>query len=260
MSYILDALRKAERDRNLGRTPSLGDVTAPADRPPARAPSRRVLALLGLVAGLLVLTLLVWPRQPDRSRVPLVEAQPARPVPVGDQGRADAPPAEEPDRAEAASTQPADPALDEEVAAESIDDLLEPPASAPAFAAESEPEPEPEADPDPAQATADPATPVTESLPAGADVPEDAASDAEPAVGRYTLLRDMPTDYRAGFPELRIDVHVHDDDPARRWALINGRRVVEGATLSEGPRVVEINAEGIAFDFKGRTALIPLRR
>lgn len=275
MSYILDALRKAERDRNLGRTPSLGDVTAPSARRPSRQPSRRVLALLGLIAGLLVLTVLVWPRHPDRGPTP-VAMQAAGAAPAQGTVPTEAVPVVPPDPWPAPGPASADPALEEEVLAESIDDLLDEPAapvSTPTPVIEREPaadpgrEPQPEAEPGPESApmAADPASmsvpadpePTAPAQPAAAP---QAAIPVEPAADGFTPLRDMPSDYRAAFPELRVDVHVYDEDPTRRWALINGQKAIEGAPLREGPRVVEISAEGIAFEFRGRTVLIPLRR
>ena len=73
-------------------------------------------------------------------------------------------------------------------------------------------------------------------------------------------LRDMPSDYRGAFPELRVDVHVYDDNPARRWALVNGKKAVEGTTLAEGPTVAEIVPDGIVFDFRGRKSMFSLKR
>ncbi len=110
----------------------------------------------------------------------------------------------------------------------------------------------------PAPAPAAPA--VVESAPAAvvdAPAPE---PEAAAAVGDVPLLRDMPSDYRGAFPELSVDVHVYHEEPARRWALINGKKAVEGSTLAEGPTISEIRPDGIVFDFRGRPTLFPLGR
>lgn len=250
MSYILDALRKAERDRNLGRTPSLGDVTTPVVRAPSRRLSTRTLALIGLVAALLICTVLLWPRRPASTPTTVASAAPAAPAPVAVAASPAPAPAPEIVTEPPPPVAGADGTLDPEVPADSIDDLMDEP-EAPLAAPDAS-----TASPLTSQetpATAAPATPVESAEPA--PISEEAA--AEPDV---PLLRDMPADYRGAFPELRVDVHVYDDDPARRWVLVNGHKAVEGTTLTEGPTVSRITPEGIVFDFRGRSALFPLNR
>jgi general secretion pathway protein B len=256
MSYILDALRKAERDRHLGRTPSLGDVTANPPRVRRRRPSPRTLGLLALVAALVICSVWLWPRDP--ARPPVQQALAVAPVPPAPPlpPPVAAPIASEPSvPSAAAAALPSERTLAPDVPADSIDDLMgdaEVPAAPP-----SEPEAEPESEPE--SAAAEPVEPdlSTQELP-GEPVPlEQQETTAAPEV---PLLRDMPTDYRASFPLLRVDVHVYDDDPARRWVMVNGRKAVEGSTLSEGPTVSRITPEGIVFDFRGRSALLPLNR
>ncbi|MCC2655898.1 MAG: hypothetical protein K0Q76_1006 [Panacagrimonas sp.] len=264
MSFILDALRKAERDRNLGRTPSLGDVTATAPRKPSQRPSPRTLGLIALVAGLLIVTVWLWPRHPPGTApppmaeappaavaappAPSIEAEPAQLMKPADEP---APPAPE-----IATAVPAEATLSPDVPAESIDDLM------------AEPEPEPAAAiadevPPPEVAASEPASaPAGDALEADpAPTPEEVPPPAEPAVASDApLLRDMPSDYRGAFPALRVDVHVYDDDAARRWVMVNGRKAMEGTTLGEGPTVSRITPEGIVFDFRGRSVLFPLNR
>lgn len=254
MSYILDALRKAERDRNLGRTPSLGDVTAPHARPPSQRPSNRTLGLIALVVVLLICTVALWPRhratQPSAPPA-TVAAAPAPPAPVAAPAVAPAPaPAPE------LSAAPADGTISDEVPADSIDDLMDD-AEAPADeTGTSDAEANPAAPPPAAVA---PESIPTVSAPAAQPSEPPAAEEPE-AASDVPLLRDMPADYRGAFPQLRVDVHVYDDDPARRWTLINGHKAAEGTTLAEGPTVSRITPEGIVFDFRGRTVLIPLNR
>ena len=266
MSYILEALRKAERDRNLGRTPSLGDVTAPVSRPPSRRPSTRTMALLALVAVLSISTVMMWRRgpAPEPATAPAVastEPVPAaQPVPVAPPPAAPVAPAPE------IAAVPANPSgsmaaermLAPDVPADSIDDLMDEPEVAPvvpevapmqpdiggaALVADVPNEPSSDEVPDPMVEAGEP--PPLEEAPIASDVP---------------LLRDMPADYRGAFPALRVDVHVYDDDPARRWVMVNGHKAAEGSTLTEGPTVSRISPEGIVFDFRGRSVLFPLNR
>jgi general secretion pathway protein B len=259
MSYILDALRKAERDRNLGRTPSLGDVTTPVIRPPERRPTPRTLALIGLVVVLLIVTLWLWPRTPAPAPAPtgappdVVAGQPAVSATVSP------PPAPAPEIPAPAPSPAAvaDGTVDPDVPADSIDDLMDDSEAAAGPSDElasgiEEAAPAPRR-PGDSPAVSQPSSPREDSA-APPPAPEPAAASEIP------LLRDMPADYRGAFPELRVDVHVYDEDAARRWVLVNGHKAVEGTTLAEGPTVSHITPEGIVFDFHGRSVLFPLNR
>jgi general secretion pathway protein B len=265
MSYILDALRKAEKDRNLGRTPSLGDVTSHSGRASSetRGPSTRTLVLIALVLVMLVLAIVLWPRAPVVA--PATEVAAVAPPPA-----ASSPPAPAPLERTPAPVVPAtDPNVDPGVAAESIDDLLDDSAAVPppdeplldegaTFEAEAPARPAVKPAPVPAPAPVAESPPSAPPVVTAAPAPESNAIASTPA--EVPPLRDMPSDYRGAFPELRIDVHVYDANPARRWALINGKKAVEGTALSEGPTVAEIVPDGIVFDFRGRKSLFSLKR
>lgn len=254
MSFILDALRKAERERNLGRTPSLKDLTQGAQRAPAARRSWRPLVPFALLLGLLALTYLLWPgRQPQNGTETLAASAPVAPPDA-----LSMPPPLLP-----ATEGSPEPALEDSVQAESLSDLVgaevaPPRPAAPVSAAPAAPAPVAEAPP-----PSEPAEPAETAQPVGTATaaepgPQLAAPSAE-AVG-ITPLRDMPDAYRSAFPALRVDVHVYDADPARRWALIDGAKYLEGSTLPQGPRLESITVDGIVFAFHGQTVLLPIRR
>jgi general secretion pathway protein B len=59
-------------------------------------------------------------------------------------------------------------------------------------------------------------------------------------------------------PEMTLELHVYSSDPARRFVIINGRRYGEGVTMTEGPTIEAINAEGVILDSQGtRFILLP---
>lgn len=245
MSYILDALRKAERDRQLGRTPTLEDVTHAPVSAKKVAVSARTLALIGLVLGLAIALALVMGRSPDAAltQAPIVLNEASAPVaaPVAPVA---APVEQHPEV-------PVEPVPIVQAETESLDDLLDPltPASETAEVASSEP----------AQAATTRAeTPVAVATVAE---PEPVPTAVEPpaAVGPK-LLRDLPESYRSQFPALRVDVHVYDEEPAKRWVMVNGAKYLEAATLAEGPRISEIKVEGMVLDYRGETVLVPLNR
>lgn len=228
MSYILDALRKAERERNLGQPPSMQAVIQPSALPRAqrRPPWPLLLAGASLLL-VLVMTVLAWKYYRAANVPAAVEPVPAA-VPA-------APPLP------AAAAGPAE-------AVSSFDDL----AAA---------EPAPEATDSEPGAVAAPAASRAQPLPAPAVEEEEPVEEAEePAAPEIPLVRDMPASWRAGFPQLTIEVHVYDDAPAKRWIMTGGQRYREGSSLPQGPRIVEIAPDGIVFEHQGQRALLPISR
>lgn len=220
MSYILEALRKAERERQLGRTPTLADVThAPPGAGRGTAPRRswRPLWLVLLVVALGALFL--W-RRPAPAPQPVPAPLASAPAEAG----------------------PAEAREDE-----SLDTLLV------GEALEEEPPQEPDS-----AASAEMPEPAEAGRAVEADTP--GATPGFPALRMDTrLLREQAPDFRAGFPALRLDVHVFHEDPARRWVMLNGARYTEGMTLAEGPQLQQITAEGVVVEFRGRKVQVPVK-
>ena len=52
-------------------------------------------------------------------------------------------------------------------------------------------------------------------------------------------------------PDLRLDLHVYDPDPARRFVFVNMRKLREGESLPEGVRVEEILTQGARLSYRG---------
>lgn len=270
MSYILEALRRAERERHLGQAPTVQALTQ-ATSLPRSDPGRRSLRL-ALVAVTLLLAataaVLLW-RKPDTvaiappvattpsvatapSVAPLPEAPPASSTSLPPPPAASAPaPTATIAPPPAATGRPLQAALDAAEAAEvieaedalaTLDDLAAP------YVADAAP-----AEDEQAEAS----TPGAEPAPAAAPR---AAVTSSPTPAEPTLLRDMPSSYRARFPPVRLDVHVYNDDPARRWIMVEGRRYRESETLASGPRVIAIRVEGVIFEHAGQRVLFPLTR
>jgi len=244
MSYILDALRRAERERNLGKAPSLQVVMQHDASEKPRHTARLLLIAVTLlaVAGAIAALLL---RQPNPPAPGNTETPTAAPVitPVAPESVAELP--------------------DEAPELSSLDDLAEP---EPAPIAPSAAEPEIDEIAEPALALQPEdlqqnAPPTRKADAAAEPAPQTVAPPMEPEnAGGVPLLRDLPPAYRADFPALSVEVHVFDRVPEKRWIMIGGRRYREGEVLGEGPRVVEINEEGIVFDYRGQQSLYPIIR
>lgn len=84
-------------------------------------------------------------------------------------------------------------------------------------------------------------------------------TDASPSATDDTqALKAMPDNYRADFPQITVQVHVYDNDPAKRWSLIDGKRYREGDVLPQGPKIYKIVPQGIVFDWQGQRVLYPV--
>ena len=102
----------------------------------------------------------------------------------------------------------------------------------------------------PAEIESEAMPPIAAAEPATAPSSGAAQSDAPE-------LRDLAPTLRADLPPLRVSMHVFDADPARRFVLIDGRRLSEGDVLGEGLLLIEIRRDGSLLEFRGHRFLLP---
>lgn len=241
MSFILDALRKSDAERQRQGAPGLADIRY-GRRPVQRSTWVPILVVV-LAANLLVMGWLWFRERPSGSPAAPVAATPAAPAPLP---AAPAPlpvPAEVRSLAEEAAavpegagelSMPGDPDIttgDAGAAAPPLPGDEEPDALLDGFAA---PPPVAAVQPPPASTSRirdDPGLPTSQQL-----------------IAAGTLR----------VPDMSLELHVYSGDPERRFVIINGRRYREGAALTEGPVVEAINAEGVILDSQGtRFILLP---
>lgn len=84
-----------------------------------------------------------------------------------------------------------------------------------------------------------------------------APQPADPAATAALSLDRLDAGSRAQLPPLRVSMHVYDPDPARRFVLIDGRRLREGDLLAADLRLVAIEREGLQLDWRGRPLHLP---
>ena len=85
-----------------------------------------------------------------------------------------------------------------------------------------------------------------------------AATAAEPDSGDALRLADLPTAQREQLPTLKISMHMWDAAPARRFAIIDGRRLAEGDRIGEAV-VSRITPDGVILDWHGQRLSLPIR-
>lgn len=219
MSYILDALQRADAERTRGNVPTLNarPLASPAASPSLTTAQRAGLAIAGLVALLLAAAWAWWiwgsaaPQQAAATVTPTVPVPPASaPVAV-----AFAPPA---------ARLPAVP--------------VAVPAAVPAALPKS-PVAEKTAVAKPAQAKP-PATGTTPTVEAPV-----------PAVALAPLLSELPEATRRDLPPLAISGAVYSENPAQRLLLVNGQVLNQGSEVAPDLKVVEIRANVTEFSFRG---------
>jgi len=83
---------------------------------------------------------------------------------------------------------------------------------------------------------------------------------AAPAAHRFNDLVDiseLPTNLRLAMLALDMNVHVYDDSPSRRFVLIDMKRYGEGHALPQGPMIEAITPDGVVLAWHGDRFLLP---
>ncbi len=215
MSFILDALRKSDAERQRGAAPGLADARYATHR--GRRSIWVPLLAVVLVANIGFMAWL-WYGRPGGS-TPDGSASSAVPVPAPAEVPAPAPVV----RALARETTPVEPVVAPEVER----DLPAEPS-----------------------AMQTPEGPAAVALPP-AGKPSSPASKiiADPALPTVEQLISAGT---LDLPLLNLDLLVYNDTPAVRFVVINGRKYREGAQLTEGPTLESITPDGAILASRGQ--------
>lgn len=216
MSYILEALKKADRERTLGEVPDLESSHWGQRR---SRPSYRWVAIVALLllvnAVLLAVIFSGGDEEPVTDRPASAEkatvqaparAQVSPPVAV-------TVPEEKPS-----------PAVRQKVAPDVRPYVPSPPVAAYT----------------PAEQPAVPGA-VTGSVPAASA----RGGDSVPT------WNEMPLDFRSRYNPPHIDVHVYSEEPARRFVLVELKKYREGDELRDGARIEKILEHSIQLNYQG---------
>lgn len=226
MSYILDALQRAEAERERGQVPGLHSRAKPLNAtPPERNGIRRWLPALAVaLAGLgLLLLWSFWPRSVDAPPAASTVATPA-PLPET------APPPAAPEIA-AAPTDPALPILAPRIP-------LAPPT----------PSARPTGEPTTAGATGTAGSaPASEALP----VPAPPTGTPAPATARVPNFGELAPDVRSRLPQLSVSGATYSANPEHRMLIINGQVLQEGQEVQPGLRLESIGPRSAVLDHQG---------
>ena len=207
MSFILDALKKSETERQQKNAPGFADVPDGVDSP--RAP-RWLWVLGGLLAVNLIVLSGVMLRPDPRPQTDVTATDEA--IPDGAQPEREASFSEMVEQAKNTQAPQVTGATEE-------------------------------------QSTAD--NPVVEASPVSK--PRLAATITE----SYATFNDLRANGTLLLPDLHLDIHVYNDQPAKRFVFVNMNKYREHARLAEGPVVKEITPEGVILEHLGNGFLLP---
>ncbi len=272
MSYILDALKKAEAERHMGQVPGLHaqPAAALAEASPVKRSGKKILlsgiAVLLLAVGAALAWLKPWQAPP--------------PAPDARAGHGVMPPG-------AAASQPAarPPAAVAAAPAMRIVAVSPPPEKpSPPVARPVKPRESPKAASAPKKATAPPASAAVASLPASGAAPAPAVTPAaavpaiapakpasrqaaqvpgeagKPDLKLSTALtpeagtaspRELPEQIQRELPALAIGGYIYSDNPRERQLLVNRRLLHEGEEAAPGVVLETMLPKAAIFNYKG---------
>ena len=78
-----------------------------------------------------------------------------------------------------------------------------------------------------------------------------------PASELYPTIQEVRASGSIDLPELHLDIHVFSPEPDDRFVFVNMSKLREGSTLTEGPAVAEITPEGVVLSHEGQLFLLP---
>ncbi|WP_405224724.1 general secretion pathway protein GspB [Lentisalinibacter sediminis] len=251
MSFILDALKKSENERQGQRGLGVADVPVARGAPGAPA---WIWWLLGLLAVNVIVLLAVLLRPGAEPTADAAQdtataasaatgpgAVPERVAPelaaLVDRARTE--------RLSAAPPDPGEPSPDEAAArAAAATPAAVMPAAEAAESARAETAP-----PDRETTRQPSAAAATSRAGAGASGEEEAL--ALPTLDELRVRGDT------GLPDLHLDIHVWSEQPRGRFVYVNTMKYREGDELAAGPRVASIIQNGVVLEHNGRRFLLP---
>jgi general secretion pathway protein B len=228
MSYILDALKKVDQERDFGAVP---DLATPHEVDHAKTrPFRWLWVIAALLSVNVVLVALLLVKRdaeaPDAAQATPEWQQPMADDPLVQLGRQ----ARE-DRTSPAPT-PGRTALPQNKQTFSIGELAASPK--PVISPNSEPLLQPE------------------------DAVETRLETVAPANGTPQLQSwyELPQEFRMRLSLPRLDLHVYSEDPQNRFILVNLKKYREGETLESGLVLEEILPEGMVMYYRGERFMV----
>lgn len=253
MSFILDALKKSETERQRNAGPVLAEVPR-SHRAPARPWWVFALGALLLVNLIVFAVVLLRGQHPENKTAPA--SPPPTTVAPAPASVAAAPTSAGAPAVAAASTAPPPAALPRSEASLADEAAI----SAPTAAEQAN------LDASLAGASVVPGgPPIVRSLNQG-EGNQNAANQNQNSQNlgnqassdeRLPSVNELTGAAALHLPDLRLDLHVFANNPQNRFVSINGHKYVEGQKLSEGPTLERITRDGVVLNNQGMRFVLP---
>lgn len=241
MSYILDALQRADAERERGHVPGLNSqiVSTPSRqaRPVRHRSPARLAVAIAVVAALLVAAGLWW-WLGQAEEAPVAAPAPTVPPPA-------MPPAAAVTQAPAAPSPAAPPAP----APETVQPILAPPRVDPPPK-----RPQTSSPPAPATTAAPAAPPANAPAAAAAPTTQTKAPAAAPPEASATPVRsfaELSPEARAQLPAVSVSGSTYSKNPALRMLIVNGKVLQEGQEIAPGFKLETIGQRSAVLNHNG---------
>lgn len=231
MSYILEALKKSDKERQRDEIP---DIQADHSLPPLRREERKRTAWLtpkGAALGVVCIVAFLWWQLSADSPAPVTETVTKRNIPaVSSQ---EIPPPKAPQTPE--KTTAVLPVVEEK-----------PIKIEPQIVVQREAAPTP---PVAAVVKKKPVSPLTPA-PVKKIIPPPPAPLSKAEVALPPFMEELPVAIRAGIPDLTFAGHVYSQVAKKRLIIINNRIVREGDLISSGLSLKQIDPDGVVLQYE----------
>jgi len=257
VSYILEALKKSQQERDLGRVPTLATQPFFENRPAVA--NHWGLAATVLASLAVAIALFAALREDPEALAPVQALVPPLMTPTTPPAPASATVPQLPTEARTPDSSPA-PSVLAKMAAE---EETSPDANTDA---DGEFQPEPVATAiAPAPAPVAPDDPIPEDLRSEIEAFKDQLRQDQggPPAKKVAKAetppqkRRLPPEVEKRLPAYLLTVHLFDKEPAKRFVVIGGRKLRQGESTRDGILVEEILPDGVTLAFEGHSFFRP---
>ena len=247
MSYILDALKKADSERERGAVPGIHAQQVPHMAVAAR-PAGNLKLVLWLIVGLLtvIVAALVWRMSPTAQTPPVQVAATPLPSPIRPAETGAPTPVAQPPAVPATTPNAASPVA--------TPAKTEPPSKAEPAAKPGAKEKMAMSAPAAKGASVAAGAPKAETkvaAKAGAPKAGASAADTTTAETRVYTLPELPDDVQRDLPKLTISGGTYSANPAQRLLIVNNQVFLEGSQPVPGLTVEQIRQNAAVLSFRG---------
>jgi general secretion pathway protein B len=258
MSFILDALKKSELERQRHTIPGLMDAGRIERRP--RFPWWAVALVVLLGVNLAVLVIVLLRNAPSSTHPISVVARPPASAPGGSppDASSSASPAPAASASAGVAASPAPPTAPPARGAEHFSPMNTTPEYAPEIPANEASETSARRE-RASETSGSPALGRTAAAPSAARARDPVLTAEEDKADEEVLPRigEIDLSGEPALPDLHLDVHVFATKPADRFVYINMRKYREGAPLADGLTLERIRRDGVVLNYHGLRFVLP---